>query len=154
MLAFVHLIVGAAIGTVVGSWPLAFAAGFLSHFLLDALPHTDSGTLKNPEERGTMKLNDLVVAGVDLAIALGIMAWLVRLPEFSASMVAGAFGGLVPDFAHPAFHVMPNLRTQVLTGWYYRFHRAIQGTVDKPQWVRGVMIELVVAAIALIVIVR
>ena len=150
MLATVHLLVGAAIGKYLsGSWPLAFGISFLSHFLLDALPHTDAGTLKRPEERGTITLTDLVLVLIDVAVAAGVLLWLSGRPEFSTSVLAGAFGGIAPDFVHPAFHAIPALRAFPATSWYYHFHRRIQGTVDKKDWLYGLAIELVVAALSI-----
>lgn len=154
MLATVHFIVGAAIGKYVGVWPVALGASLLSHFLLDALPHTDSGTLKEPAERGTIRLMDLILTWLDLTLALAILYWLSKSPAFSASVLAGAVGGIAPDFAHPLYHFLPVLRTFRVTGWYYRLHRRIQGTTTRKNWLSGAVVELIIVVFASIIFLR
>lgn len=154
MLATVHLVVGAAIGQYVDSWPLALGAAFVSHFFLDALPHADAGTLKEPEERGSMNMTDLLLVFLDLVVALGLLFWVARKGILSETIFAGAFGGIAPDFGHGLYHILPGLKTVAPFSWYYRFHRRIQGTVNREEWVRGAVVELLVVIVALVLLLR
>ncbi len=77
-----HIVVGAVIGKVTGNVPLAFAAGLISHGVLDAVPH-----------------HDYKRAGpgvVDFLIGLFLLYYLFSI-EFSGPALAGALGGALPD---------------------------------------------------------
>lgn len=154
MLATIHLLVGAAIGRFIDAWPLAFVIAFLTHFLLDALPHTDPGTLKSPAERGSMNMTDLVLAWLDLVVALGVLVWLSQRSMVSPGVLAGVFGGIAPDLPSGIYNAWPKLKTISVVSWYYLFHRRIQGTVDKEQWVRGAVVELLAVVVALAFLLR
>ena len=152
MFAFVHFSVGAAVGGLVSAWPAAALAGLVSHFALDALPHLDPGTFKEPQQRGSLTLTDLLAAFVDVVVALGILWLLAKGANFTVATLAGALGGIAPDFAHPVFVVFPQLKSSPLTGWYYRLHRRIQRTVGRHNWQAGALVELAVLCIALLLL--
>lgn len=82
MTGAVHACVGAGIGSFFKSKTAAFAAGVLSHLVMDALPHKDySPAVEAPLLLGTMG---------------GIAAWKgLDSPEFW-----GTLGGVAPDFEH------------------------------------------------------
>ncbi len=80
-----HSQVGALIGAACGDPLVGFVAGFISHSVLDMIPHHDY--------RGTAE-------GIaDFAIGLILLlAALFMLPQHRAvSMLMGALGGAVPD---------------------------------------------------------
>ena len=54
-----HLLAGAAIATTTNDVFVAFLLGFLTHFILDALPHIDPGTFHNIRIPGLGKNIDL-----------------------------------------------------------------------------------------------
>lgn len=82
MTGFVHVIVGACVGSFFANRPCAFAAGVVSHAVLDAIPHKDF------EPKTEIPL----ATGALAAIA----AWRgVGSPEFIA-----AVGGVCPDIEH------------------------------------------------------
>lgn len=112
MMLATHALVGAAAASFFPEQPyLAFAAGFASHFLIDAIPHWDYGDtwLRSLERKGKddhatdMRLgrdfwHDLAVIGSDALIGLGLaffVAWLLRVPQEIALIGAGA--GIYPD---------------------------------------------------------
>ncbi len=110
MVLATHAVIGGAIGRVLSTEPLAaLAFGFISHFLLDAVPHWDYelGSLtedKNKPLNNSIRfdksfLRDLLKTGIDALLGLGF-AWLI-FGQSSAAVVAvllGAIGGLLPDF--------------------------------------------------------
>src|ERR1700733_12631073 len=88
-----HAIVGAAIASAIPTYPsLAIAAAFVSHFLLDAIPHWDYPILSdsvNPNVAAAMKydralLADMLRIGTDamLGIALALL-FLAREGDFA-----------------------------------------------------------------------
>lgn len=117
----VHATVGTVVGQQTGDPLLAFVAGFISHLLLDFIPHGDT------ENAGvSYTRNKLILMGsIDLFV-LGILTfWIINtqsLAFFTLPMLMGALGGVVPDalqvphylsnrkyfkryqFAHDLFH--------------------------------------------------
>jgi hypothetical protein len=128
MILTTHAVVGAALASFLPSHPVAaFAVGFASHFVLDAIPHVDypikSGSI-NPGIGAPMTLDrellqDALTIGSDALF--GIVAALVL---FSSStnfwaILMGAVGAMFPDplqFVYTRFPHEP-LRT------LQRFHR-------------------------------
>lgn len=116
MLATNHVLVGGAIGAVVEKPLPAFAAGFFSHFLLDAIPHYGPG--HNRHGYWFVFKADATAATV-ATIALVALA----PPESRAGALVGAIGSLLPDSDKPLL---------LLTGkprhprWFIRGHQGIQ----------------------------
>ena len=82
MIAAVHAGIGAALGSLLGDRPSAFAAGVASHLITDALPHVDC--------RPSVEVPLLAAA------LAGIAAWKgANSPEFW-----GSVGAVAPDFEH------------------------------------------------------
>lgn len=103
-----HAIVGAALATAVPSHPVAaFALGFGSHFLLDAIPHWDykldsmEKDEKNPLDAdmkfGKNFLFDLCKIGADCL--LGFVLVFLFFGRFGADVAVffGALGAVTPD---------------------------------------------------------
>ena len=105
-----HAITGAAVATLAPQNPaLAFAFGFLSHFLLDAFPHGHYRLLSHtshPEDRlkedmiyGRAFVFDLLKIGVDVSLG-AVLAYFLFMTGDNPKAVAiafGALGGVLPD---------------------------------------------------------
>ncbi|HEY4499834.1 MAG TPA: hypothetical protein VJH70_01745 [Candidatus Paceibacterota bacterium] len=112
MILVTHGIVGGAIGRFLPTHPiLAFALGFLSHFVIDAIPHWHYPLTSIEEDTQNPLNNDLPVTkkairdffaiGVDclsgILIALYFLKGDFSMDTAFISIVAGALGGIVPD---------------------------------------------------------
>jgi hypothetical protein len=152
MLATVHLLVGAAVGLYTGNPIWAFAAGFASHFFLDAIPHTDPATLKHKPDRGRFTLTDYVLAFLDVTIGAALLFWVlfayVAQPP-APSLFWGALGGVSPDFVATGFKWIPGLQKNSILSWYYKFDRAVQNTAGKSEWDFGIVTQVLAAVVAL-----
>jgi len=94
MILLVHLLFGAAIGSVIKNIPLAIILAFLGHYLLDLIPHIDY-PLKNIEKKQWSKtLPDFLKIATDLC--LGVVLVLVLSKNQPIIYVCGFFG-LLPD---------------------------------------------------------
>ena len=82
MLGAVHAGVGAAAGALCNSRTGAFAAGLVSHLVIDAIPHSN---LK-PE--------------VEVALTAGVMAAVAKWKGMDSPEFWGAVGGTAPDLEH------------------------------------------------------
>lgn len=105
-----HAVAGAAVATLAPENPaLAFAFGFLSHFLADAFPHGHYKLLshtKHPEDRlkedmvyGKAFVFDLLKIGADfiLGAALAYFLFIAGGKPGGMAIAFGALGGVLPD---------------------------------------------------------
>lgn len=110
MVLATHAIVGAVFGKLIPNPFLAFFAGFLSHFLLDAIPHWHyplrskvKQSLYRDEDMviGRAFLIDLFVIGFDFAIGIGVAILIFQgwdgFLHPSLSILSAAFGAILPD---------------------------------------------------------
>ncbi len=117
----VHATVGALIATQTQNPALAFAGGFISHFLLDFIPHGDE---KVGELIMSHKAKFIFVAGVDLAITTCLTVLMVATAsDFGRSPVVlffGITGAVLPDFISMAFPEFYKLlgHNSVVAFWY------------------------------------
>src|ERR1700730_12540816 len=150
MILTTHAIVGGALATFFPSLPVfAFAAGFESHFVIDAIPHWDyplQSISVAPGHRNKLKLDrpllqDLVLIGFDgfagLALAVGLFATSATV----LTIGVGALAAMLPDplrFVHSLFPREPLKSLQ-------RFHRWIH-TKRRLEWTLGVSAQIVFVA--------
>jgi hypothetical protein len=157
MILSTHAVVGAALASFVPSHPAAaFALGFASHFVLDAIPHWDypiRSASVNPKICAPITfdralLRDAVVIGSD-----GLLGVLAALLFFASSdgmwsILLGALGAMLPDPLHTINAHFPHEPLQTLQ----RFHRWIH--TDKRMtsmsfWAVGSQIALVIFVVGL-----
>lgn len=97
MLPLAHILAGAAVGQLAPTPWAAALAGFITHPVLDAIPHTDAGTfIPGPKKLSWL---DVVEAGVETAVGALVLTWfLSRCGGVQAERIlAGVFGALLPD---------------------------------------------------------
>jgi hypothetical protein len=105
-----HAIVGASIANLMPSHPvLGFAAGFASHFLLDAIPHWDYHLASVKEDSDNPMNNDIVFninfifdlfkMGLDAILGIIIVLFLFGISNSHLMWTPlwGAIGALTPD---------------------------------------------------------
>lgn len=105
MIATSHVIIGSAAGVAVGTItknPAAgLAAGIISHFLCDSLPHLDfppSSKFVKGEIVWDRSLYTFAIIDSLIAMAFALTAWITKDSLSFTSMLAwGAFGGYLPD---------------------------------------------------------
>lgn len=143
-----HAIVGAAAAAVVPAHPFAaFAAGFVSHFVADTIPHKDYDDLfKSLRKDEKNKLNTdfelnkdfvrdfAIIAGdglLGLVVSLAIFTSLFPVSPFL--ILLGAFGGQVPDALQFVYYKTHSKILEPLQ----RFHIWIQqkSPIAVPLWV-------------------
>jgi hypothetical protein len=127
MILTTHAVVGAALASFLPSHPAtAFAVGFASHFVLDAIPHVDypiKSRSADPKFGASMVfdralLQDAVTIGSD-----GLLGIIFSLVLFSSSanfwaVLMGAIGAMLPDPLQFAYTRLPYGPLRILQ----RFH--------------------------------
>jgi hypothetical protein len=128
MILCTHAVVGAALASFVPSHPAAaFAIGFASHFVLDAIPHWDysiksrsiNPMIGAPIVFDSALLQDAVTIGFDGLVGIIVALFLFGSSASQWAILLGAIGAMLPDplqFVHARLPREP-LRT------LQRFHR-------------------------------
>jgi hypothetical protein len=135
VLVTTHVLSGAVIGAYAPSVGSALGRGFVSHFVLDAIPHWGS-------EDGLL----MRVAVPDGLVGLAAIGAVARLasPRRRPAVLAGVFGACLPDVDKPAevfFGRSP------FPAWFDRFHAGIQHEREH-RWRREVVTAVGCAALA------
>jgi hypothetical protein len=135
VLVTTHVLSGAVIGALAPDPVTALGRGFVSHFVLDAVPHWGC----EPEDLLKVAVPDGLV-GLAAIAAVGRLA----VPERRFAVLAGVFGACLPDIDKPCelfFGRSPFPR------WFDWFHAVIQH--EQPhRWRREVVTAVGFAALA------
>jgi len=149
MILSTHAIVGGAIASLFPSHPVAVAAaGFASHFAIDAIPHWDyplRSISLGPGSRNEFRLDrarlrDLTLIGFDAFAGMALAVYLFATPATVTVILLGAFAAMLPDplqFVH-------NLSPRGPLNWLQRFHLWIH-TDRKLDWQIGVSSQIAFA---------
>lgn len=101
MLELPHTVVGATIASKIPNPIIAIPAAFLSHFLLDIIPHWNPHlyTEKKQFGRPTAKSTRIVVIDIILSLAAGFFIAYLAWPNVSqaATIIAASFAAVVID---------------------------------------------------------
>jgi len=144
-----HALVGVAAASLFPHAPYAaFAAGFVSHFAIDALPHWDYvGILRSVEHDESRPLDDdmrigrdfvhdlaIIVAdgvlGALLAVAAGV--WLLgATPELA---LVGAGAGVFPDLLQFVYYKIRRTPLEPALHYLQIFHRWVQKGKGRHHW--------------------
>lgn len=167
MVLSVHTLVGGALGAVLPVAPAtSFVIGFISHFVLDAIPHSDyplRSLSKDREDRGGDAMvkdarlaHDIFVNGID-----GILGFLVliSLTVNSGSLVPivfGAIGACVPDGLQFLHFMFPKVRwLKAFKSFHGFFHTPIKvEEFMKKHIPLSIFAQGVLACIALVSIIK
>ena len=152
----VHALTGALIGKQIVSPLLAFGLGFLSHFVLDVIPHSeaelwDKDKTKFPNKTHLKRiLGVILIDATILAISLTIiLVILYRKGEIinSFAVISGIFGSLLPDFLTGIFLLSKGRFFKKFTD----FHRTIHFSPKKSQFLKinGYITQLIVSIITI-----
>lgn len=115
MILLVHLLFGAAIGSVVKNVPLAIVLAFLGHYLLDFIPHTEYSLA------GTGRYDWIKMWPNILKISIDFFSGILIILLFSNNqpiIYICAFFAILPD----GFTVINNFIPNKITGWHDKLH--------------------------------
>lgn len=161
MILATHAIVGAAVGRLFPAHPIAaFAAGVISHFILDSIPHYDyhlRSVSKNKENRMHDDMvfsrhfaRDILVIGFDGAVGAALALYFLydfnQSWYYFVSLTAGFCGGIIPDalqFAYWKIRREPFVSLQ-------KFHLAIHAKSNYNDYpVFGMMCQIGMVAVVI-----
>jgi len=143
MIILTHTLAGAAIGAKVNNAPVAFLLGMVSHFILDAIPHFDQGTIINPFGDKDVKWPKWVywTLVLDVIVTLFIFFLLKNRPDFHI-LIWGAVGGISVDvlenFPWKTLKTLPIFKQ---IGW---LHHKVHFNLPTNKWYIGLIFEVIV----------
>ena len=154
-----HAVVGAAISSALRLNPgAALLAGFMSHFLLDRLPHwdykLDSAKIdeKNPLNDdipvNKKAIRDWVKISFDILLGpcLVLIFFMSNGQTDWESLLAGAFGGMLPDGLK---FIFMKFRREPLK-LFYRFHHLMHSSLKTKDVFWGPCLQAIILLLALI----
>ena len=151
MILSTHAIVGGAIASLFPSHPaLVVAAGFASHFAIDAIPHWDYPlqAISVRPAAGSAALNldrrlwgDLSLIALDASVGLTLAIWLFATPATIGAILLGAVAAMVPDPLQVVHALYPREPLKSLQ----RFHHWIHAK-RKLSWMLGASSQAIFAA--------
>jgi len=104
-----------------------FGLAFLSHFILDFIPHGDSELYRDEDWRSNKKYRWVaLVNAIDLICLLGLIFWsLVYVPDLNQRLLfLGILGAIIPDFLSHLFPVIHERFSWLwLIRWSYRLSK-------------------------------
>jgi len=133
MFIITHALIGALIGIKLqGHIFLAFIFAFLSHFILDTIPHGDEilFNLNQGNKKDKQKLFSIIVTDCFLTLLFLIFMTYYKHPEIPISIVFGIMGSVLPDalwgmHEHWGFKVLSKYHD-----FHLFFHRIIKKDIS------------------------
>ncbi|MBM2820910.1 MAG: hypothetical protein HW405_670 [Candidatus Berkelbacteria bacterium] len=153
-----HFLAGSAVATAATSNIfVAFLLGFITHFILDAIPHLDPGTFHHLRIPGYKKEINLeivhaedkpwpewiyVFVAVEFIITALIVILLFKDRSNFEVIIAGGFGGIFVDaMDNPVFNFV--LKWPVFRQIHWLHHRA-HHNLDPKKWYWGLPVQLII----------
>lgn len=123
MILIPHLVVSGVIAAKISFLPLALFLAFLSHYLLDFLPHVEY-SIDNIENKKWKKSGkDFLKLWVDFLIGLIFLVVIHLIARTNYYVLAGAgFAGILPDIITAAYFIFPNDK---FLKWHYNLHQKL-----------------------------
>ncbi len=156
MILTTHILASTAVSRyIAGGNPIvAFFWGWLSHYILDSLPHTDYG-INCLSEKGLVqvsrrkKISDYARVGTEAVIGSLISLWLIQPHNLYQFLYWAAVvtGGVMPDFLHYLNNVVGLKVPQFLTKFHEGIHTKIKLRYTHPYW--GGISQFIICSIAI-----
>jgi len=115
-----HATLGAVIGRATGNPILAFVFGFISHFLIDMVPHGDTGLADNYKIKKVRRKQALAYVMVDAVVAILFVLILANVKDITSvrNFTWGIVGSVLPDLIVGVYELT---KTKYLH-WFNKMH--------------------------------
>ncbi len=144
MLIAAHSISGGVVGEAIGNPFLAILFGFVSHFLLDLIPHFDT------TDDGKLTKRQLILIGIDGSIGLAIIVYLLMGYTIDpVSFLAGAFGAIIPDLFDNVKLWEVSFRKSKFGEPFHAFHELVHSNLNINHWKLGAFTQILVILISI-----
>lgn len=133
MILSTHAVVGSSISHAFSLNPVgSFAVGFISHFVLDAIPHWDYPTyfFNGTKGKTISKCKIFIIDGIkiilDIAGGTVIPTILFYQGDGNFAFICGALGGMAPDFFHILYRLFPHKLISKINDFHHFCHTRIK----------------------------
>jgi hypothetical protein len=146
MILVTHAITGAAVGQLVGNPVAALVYGFVSHFLLDAIPHWDYPLSEGEVKSGRVPRRDLIKIAADGL--LGLASVFIANALFPSllwwPMVLGAIGAMLPDALQFAYFKTKWRWLYYLQTFHEWIHTSVRLVGNRNRVILGVVSQVLI----------
>lgn len=169
MLFTTHALTGAAIGVLSGNPIAGFFLGFLSHHILDAIPHFDQGSLYISKDKGPVWAGakyeeakkfrvkrDWILLFIDMGIASALSLYILSNSSLKSwpLFILGAAGGLLPDILDVSPFWRDRFRALAVGKIFHKFHDFFHWPLTLKYWHLGIGIQIVIVGVVLFLLVK
>jgi hypothetical protein len=115
-----HATIGAVIGKATGNPLLAFVFGILSHYLVDIIPHGDTGLSDNFRIKKKNRKRAVAYTMVDACVCIFFILMIANTKDIASmqTFTWGIAGAILPDFLVGLYE----LTKSPLLAWQYKIH--------------------------------
>ncbi|MBI5466043.1 MAG: hypothetical protein HY974_02005 [Candidatus Kerfeldbacteria bacterium] len=148
----VHTAAGLGLARVIPNPIAAFAAGLLSHFVLDFIPHGDEFLADSAFTRARIRRRLLGAAFLDgIILVIFLLIYLWTTPQLNLNVVAAAvIGSLLPDAINGFYLITQAPLFKRYVHWHAKLHN-LPG--HELSWQKGILVQgLTFAALWLLLI--
>lgn len=142
-----HVVVGAVIATKVVNPALALPLAFVSHFILEKVPHWNPHLNTETEKYGkpTSQSTKIVIADVALSLVLGSFIASRALPNtgHAVTILASCLMSVLPDLLEGPYFFL-NVRGEIIKKWI-KFQKSLQSDADILPGLATQVVTIVVA---------
>ncbi len=119
-----HATLGAVIGRAVGTPVLAFIFGFISHFLIDMVPHGDTGLSDNFRIHKRKRKQAVAYVIIDAVVAIFFVLLLANTRDIDSvrTFSWGIVGGVLPDLLVGVYEVTKTPMLRWFNTLHFYFH--------------------------------
>jgi hypothetical protein len=152
MLLSIHAAAGALIGQQTNNPLLAFVLAFVSHFVLDAIPHGDQDWIedyKGNDQSRAKRIIFLVTLDGFILLTLLISQFFYKSLTPTLSIASGILGGILPDFL-VGCHELSDKLFKNFYQLHFKMHDLIK--IKQPSITQGIIFQAVILGIILIFI--
>lgn len=152
MLIGPHIIVGAVIGNYIDSPFWVITLSVLSHFVLDAIPHYDSGTIHSGEKVIVFDKRDWALESLDFIISLSVFIYAYNISHGSWLVVMGMLATFLVDVFDKIFLI--RIKNGKLTfcietknpiiKFLNNMHKKVNFNLQPKYWYFGVLTQIVI----------
>lgn len=142
MIILTHSLAGTALASQTDNIPLAMIVAFASHFLLDAIPHFDQGTIIDPYGRKKTPWPKWLFATLilDIIVTIIFLSKLRHRPDFILLLFAVA-ASILPDVIE---ETPVKIRNLPILKQISQFHHKVHYWLPTKKWYLGLTCEVII----------
>jgi len=155
MLSTPHLLSGAAVGAVGAPFglPAVFALAFISHIVLDMVPHSDVNLLEGGENDKYTR-GDFYAVALEIVIAIVLVIYFAFRTNVPQPILIGAVGGFAIDVIDNMPYWQQTVRKWPFFKQLHQLHDTLHTSLKERGRILGVVTQFIVIIISVIILMQ